>query len=70
MEGLTPSLTISAMLAQWPETAPVLIARRMACIGCEMNIFETVREAAAAYGVSHHELIRDLRRAIEDARRA
>lgn len=68
MEPLTPSLTIARLLAQWPETAAVLIRRRMACIGCHMNIFETVREAAASYGVSHHELIRDLRQAIEDTR--
>ena len=65
MEPLTPSLTIATLLSQWPETAPVLIRRRMACIGCDMNIFETVREAAAAYGLSHNELIRDLRRAID-----
>jgi hybrid cluster-associated redox disulfide protein len=68
MDALTPSVTIAALLERWPETAPVLIARRMACIGCQMNIFETIREAAAAYGLSHHELIRDLRRAIEEKR--
>jgi hybrid cluster-associated redox disulfide protein len=67
MEALTPSLPISTLLAQWPQAASVLIGRRMACVGCDMNIFETIREAAAAYGVSHHELIRDLRRAISVA---
>lgn len=65
MEPLTPSLTIATLLSQWPDTARVLIRKRMACIGCDLNIFETIREAAAAYGMSHHELIRDLRRAIE-----
>lgn len=65
MEMLTPSLTIKAMLARWPQTAAVLVARRMACVGCEMNRFETIGDAAAAYGVSQHELIGALRRAIE-----
>ena len=65
MEPLTPSLTIATLLAQWPETAAVLVSRRMACVGCEMNRFETIRDAAAVYGVSHHALIGELRRAID-----
>lgn len=65
MDAPTPSLTIAAMLARWPATAAVLVARRMACVGCDMNGFETIRDAAAAYGVSQNELVRDLRRAAE-----
>lgn len=64
MDALTPSLTIAAMLVRWPETAAVLVARRMACVGCDMSAFETISDAAAAYGVSQTELIRDLRRAV------
>ena len=67
MEILTPSLTIAAMLARWPETAAVLVARRMACVGCEMNGFETIGDAAAVYGMSAHDLIGALRRAIDAA---
>ena len=66
MQTLTPSLTIAALLARWPETARVLVARRMACVGCEMNGFETIADAAAVYGVSQVELIGALRRAIEN----
>ena len=65
MEPLTLSLTIATLLAQWPETAAVLVGRRMACVGCEMNRFETILDAAAVYGISHHALIGDLRRVIE-----
>lgn len=65
METLTATLTIAAMLDRWPQTAVVLVARHMACVGCEMNAFETVRDAAAIYGQSEHEFLRDLRRAIE-----
>jgi hybrid cluster-associated redox disulfide protein len=65
MQMLTPSLTIEALLARWPETAAVLVARRMQCVGCEMNRFETIAEAAAVYGVSTCDLIGALRRAIE-----
>ena len=65
MENLTPSLTIERLLEHWPQTAAVLVGRRMNCVGCEMNRFETIADAAAAYGVSTHDLIGALRRAIE-----
>ena len=65
MDDLIPTLTIAEMLRRWPATARVLIGRRMACVGCEMNRFETIAEAAAAYGASTHELLRDLRRAVD-----
>ena len=68
MDALTPSLTIAALLARWPETAAVLVARRMACVGCDMSAFETIHDAAKAYGVSQTELIRDLRRAASENR--
>jgi hybrid cluster-associated redox disulfide protein len=69
MSGLNPSLTIAAMLARWPETGAVLVSRRMACVGCEMNGFETIAEVAASYGLPAAELIGDLRRAVENASR-
>ena len=65
MEPLTPSLAIATLLAQWPETAAVLVSRRMACVGCEMNGFETILDAAAVYGISQNALIGDLRRVID-----
>jgi hybrid cluster-associated redox disulfide protein len=65
MEPLTPSLSIATLVKQWPQTAAVLVNRRMACVGCAMNRFETIRDAAAVYGVSPRALIGDLRRAID-----
>ncbi|HEX5474272.1 MAG TPA: DUF1858 domain-containing protein [Vicinamibacterales bacterium] len=66
MELLTPFTTIAAVLARWPQAAAVFVGRRMACVGCEMNGFETIRDAAAIYGVPEDDLLRDLRRAIRD----
>lgn len=65
MDALTPSLTIASMLARWPQTAAVLVARHMACVGCEMNGFETIADAAAVYAIPMLDLLTDLRRAIE-----
>jgi hybrid cluster-associated redox disulfide protein len=59
----TPSLTIAETLARWPATARVFVARRMSCVGCDMNAFETISDAAAAYGIPDQELLRELRRA-------
>ena len=67
MDALTPSLTIASMLARWPQTAAVLVARRMNCVGCGMNGFDTIADAASVYGIAAEDLIRELRRAVHDA---
>lgn len=67
MQFLTPFATIADVLARCPQAAPVFVVRRMACVGCEMNGFETIRDAAAIYGVCEDDLLRDLRRVIEGA---
>ena len=61
MKALTASLTIAETMDRWPATAGVFVARRMHCVGCEMNRFETIGEAAAAYGVSLHGIVGELR---------
>jgi hybrid cluster-associated redox disulfide protein len=56
-------LTVQAVLDAWPSTREVFIARRMACVGCELAPFMTIAEAAAAYDMSADDLERDLRAA-------
>jgi hybrid cluster-associated redox disulfide protein len=48
---LTAKLTVSELLSCWPETAPIFIRHRMACIGCSMSQFETLEGATAVYGL-------------------
>ena len=49
------------LLARWP-TARVPLARHgMACVGCPMARFETLGEAAAAYGLDPRELLSQVR---------
>lgn len=52
------------VLETWPETVPVFLRYRMACPGCAMAPFETVAEAAAAYGMVADELLAALAAAI------
>lgn len=56
-------LTVQAVLDTWPATRAVFMARRMACVGCDLAPFMTIGEAAASYGISSDALERDLRAA-------
>lgn len=57
---LTAKLSVSELLNCWPETAPVFIRHRMACIGCPMSQFETLEGAAAVYDLDLDSLVREL----------
>ena len=59
---LSIHLTMAQLVDQWPAAAPVLARRGMGCLGCTMARFETVGEAAAAYGFDPEELLIEIRR--------
>jgi hybrid cluster-associated redox disulfide protein len=59
---LTVHLTMAQLVEGWPAAAPVLARRGMGCVGCTMARFETVGEAAAAYGFDPEELLTEIRR--------
>lgn len=59
----TIDTTIGELLQQWPEARVVLAKRGMACVGCAMARFETVTDAARAYGFDAARLIDEVRRA-------
>lgn len=60
-DTLTVHLTMAELMAGWPAAVPVLGRRGMACIGCPMARFETIAEAAAAYGFDAEELLDEVR---------
>lgn len=66
--GLTIHITMAELIARWPAAGPALARRGMACVGCSMARFETVQEAAAAYGVDPDELLRDVATGNESSR--
>lgn len=41
---------IAELIEEWPAARAVLARRGMACVGCAMARFETITEAARAYG--------------------
>jgi hybrid cluster-associated redox disulfide protein len=56
-------LTVQAVLDTSPATRAVFMARRMACVGCDLAPFMTIGEAAASYGIPADDLEHDLRAA-------
>lgn len=52
--------TIEEILASQPAAAYVFFRRKMACVGCAMARFDTLREAALSYGIPEAELRREL----------
>jgi hybrid cluster-associated redox disulfide protein len=66
----TPTLetTIAELLAGWPAARAVVGRRGMACLGCAMARFETIGEAAAAYGFDPAAFIQEVTHARTDVR--
>ena len=58
----TVDMTMMELIEAWPAAADVLAARGMACVGCSMARFETIGEAAAAYGFDAADLLQEVRR--------
>jgi hybrid cluster-associated redox disulfide protein len=62
-------LTMAELIAGWPAAVPLLARRGMGCVGCTMARFETVAEAAAAYGFDPDALLTEIRRSIHSRQR-
>lgn len=61
-------MTVAEILDRFPETAAVFIRRRMACVGCPAEDFDTLEDAARIYQIDVQELLNDLQQAIERQR--
>jgi hybrid cluster-associated redox disulfide protein len=60
----TPWTTVAALLAVHPEAAVVFIRRSMACVGCPLSRFDSLADAARAYGVPIGRFLRELAAAV------
>jgi hybrid cluster-associated redox disulfide protein len=59
-------LTISAILARWPEVIPVFLNHKMSCVGCSLADFMTLEDALDIYKLEKEPFIEQLTHAIED----
>lgn len=70
MQSKYPSrqMTISEILEQWPETIPVFLDHKMACVGCAMADFMTLEDALDIYKLSEELFIDQLSERIQSHR--
>jgi hybrid cluster-associated redox disulfide protein len=62
---LEANLIVAEVLARWPQTIPVFIRHRMACVGCAMAPFETLSEIAAVYKLDLDRFLNELQQAAD-----
>jgi len=61
-----PDMLVSELLSEWPQTIPVFLRHKMACVGCSMSGFETLSSAAQVYGISPDIFLDELNRVIDN----
>ena len=62
---LEAGLTVAEVLARWPQTIPVFLRHRMACVGCAITPFETLAEVAKIYKLDLDCLLSELEQIID-----
>jgi hybrid cluster-associated redox disulfide protein len=62
---LAAHLIVADVLARWPQTIPVFMRHRMACVGCSIAPFETLAEVAAIYELDLNCFLNELKQTID-----
>jgi len=62
---LSAELTVASVLARWPQTIPIFLRHRMACVGCPIAPFETLTDVTAIYGLDLSRFLEELELLIE-----
>ncbi len=57
------SLTVAEVMARWPRAGALFLRRGMACVGCAMAPFDTLREVAMVYGLDPRRFLAEVERA-------
>lgn len=70
MERSIAELTVAEVMDGWPQTIPVFLRHRMACVGCVMAPFETLADVAAIYGLQPSRLLDELQQTIQPLERS
>ena len=53
------------LMDRYPGVIPMLVRKRMACVGCCMAVFDSVEDAARYHGLDAAGLLADLRAAAQ-----
>jgi hybrid cluster-associated redox disulfide protein len=66
---LNPDMTVADLLREWPETIPIFIKHRMACVGCSVSAFETIRGAAGVYQLPFESFVEEIQEVMDGGRK-
>lgn len=57
---INPQTTVFDLLQTYPQAAPLFLRRKMACVGCDMSRFETLKDATGIYRVDLNLLLAEI----------
>lgn len=58
-------MTIEDLLKMWPQTAKIFYQYRMACVGCVVSSFYTVKDAVDVYKLDAAQFLDELMKVID-----
>ncbi len=61
---ISKDMTISKVVAKYPETIEVFLEHGMGCLGCGIAQFETIEQGATAHGIDLKKLMDALNKMI------
>ena len=64
-DAVLTELTVTELLARWPQAIPVFLRHQMACVGCTMSPFETLADVTAVYDIPLPPFVGELQQAIQ-----
>lgn len=66
-EPISADTPVQDMIARYPETIRVLVARRLHCAGCYISPFHTLTDTAREYALAVEPLLAELNQAVHEA---
>lgn len=61
---VSKDMSISEVVAKYPQTVPVFMSYGMGCLGCSAARFENIEQGARAHGIDVEKLIQDINKVV------
>lgn len=61
-------MSVGEIMARWPGTIRLFLARRMHCVGCPISPFHTLADAATEHGLDGAALLAAIEAEVDAAR--
>lgn len=67
---ITADMSISEVIGKYPHTIPVFLRHGLACVGCAIAQFESIRQGAQVHGINVDLLVKDLNQTALEAQQS